>query len=357
VTFISPGKVFAHSDRLWAWKSGNKPAPVTVEWDLSNRCSLGCSWCHFAHTHTRGPLAGKSVLPMAYESGGDLADLGLVSTALKDMAAAGVLGVVWSGGGEPTLHPYWQTIVAVAASHRLHQGMYTHGGHVDDVGAPLLAKMFDWVVVSLDAADGATYAAEKGVKPEAFERACKGIERIAAVEGRTATLGVSFLLHAGNWSDAASMREVAFGLGADYVTFRPTIQTTADRPSEVEITPRWVTEALPTLRWLAEDSRVELAVDRFEAYRDWAGHGYATCHGVKVNATITPDGRIWLCPQRRGIAGSCVGDLRVEPFAEIWAKHPGSYAVDDGCRVMCRLHQVNQKLAPVFATYQHEAFV
>ena len=59
-TFITPAKAFAHLDRLQAWQHGETPAPVTVEWDLSNACSLSCQSCHMAYTHTAGPYASSA---------------------------------------------------------------------------------------------------------------------------------------------------------------------------------------------------------------------------------------------------------------------------------------------------------
>ena len=80
MSYIDPRvKVLAHCDRLGEWQAGLKPAPVTVEWYLSNRCVLGCQDCHFAHTHSRGPWVARSrALPMAFAGTGDLADVALV---------------------------------------------------------------------------------------------------------------------------------------------------------------------------------------------------------------------------------------------------------------------------------------
>ena len=42
MTYINPkAKVLSHLDRLAGWQQGDKPAPVTLEWDLSNRCPYG----------------------------------------------------------------------------------------------------------------------------------------------------------------------------------------------------------------------------------------------------------------------------------------------------------------------------
>jgi MoaA/NifB/PqqE/SkfB family radical SAM enzyme len=353
MSFITPHKAFAHLDRLAGWQNGETPAPVTVEWDLSSRCYLGCQSCHFAHTHTKGPWTRKDRrLPMAFDGVGDLADTGLVTRALSEMAAAGVQGVVWSGGGEPTTHPAWPEIVAHAASCGLQQGMYTAGGLLRPETAPSLARTASWVVVSLDAHKRVIYQSEKGI--DGFESACRGVRMLAEADG---TVGVSFLIHVQNWMWIPEMVALGRDLGASYVTFRPTIETDPNQPGMCTVDRSWITDAMPLLTVWAQEPDVECNPDRFAAYRDWSGRSYATCHGIKLNATVTPDGRVWVCPQRRGIAGSEIGDLRLESFAELWARHPRQWTDFSGCRVMCRLHLVNQTLEPVMADYQHEAFV
>lgn len=354
MTYITPDKVFAHMDRLVDWQHGKKPSPVTVEWDLTNVCSLGCQACHFAHTHLRGPHTGAE-RPEGYTDTGAFADPDLVRRGLTEMAWAGVKGVVWSGGGEPTLHPDHLAIFAHAARQGLRQGMYTLGGHFTEESAVRVASTLDWVVVSLDAAGAETYARDKKVIPERFHAACRGIRWLAQA-GR-ATVGVSFMLSDGNWRQAHAMLALAREHGATYSTFRPLIETDAQDPQVVTASREWVTDAMETLEELATEPDVECTPERFAAYRDWLGHDYDTCYGIRLNCTVTPDGRVWVCPQRRGIAGSEVGDLRTESFAALWERHPGAWTDFSGCRAMCRLHQTNQTLARVYALRPHEAFV
>lgn len=361
MTFIDPrSKVLRHLDRVVGWQEGEKPAPVSVEWDLSNRCVLGCQDCHFAHTHSRGPWTTRERrLPMAYARPGDLADLALVERVVGELAAAGVQSVIWSGGGEPTTHPRWLDALRLAHAAGLEQGMYTLGGLFTEETAREAAGLLSWVVVSLDAADPQTYAREKGVAADRFHAACNGVRWLAAP--RLAAVGVSFLLHRENWVQASglSMRRLAAALGATYVTFRPAIRTAPDQPSVCTDDRGWVTEFLAHAsdRELKSVQAVEFDPARFAQYRDWAGHGYDRCLGIRLNTTITPDGRVWVCPQRRGVAGSGLGDLRSESFASIWARHPGHYQVDEGCRVACRLHPVNAQLAALETPRLHEAFI
>lgn len=354
--YITPDKVFAHLDRLQGWREGDTPAPVTIEWDLMNRCDLGCGGCHMAFTHVRGPLAGKQHGPEGSTSTGDIADEGMVKRALAEAAAAGVNGIVWTGGGEPTLHFNFEGITGRAALLGLAQGMYTHGGHIDMRRAEHIKECFTWVVVSLDRADAESYRAYKGGGPHGFERACQGIKNLVAADG-PCTVGVSFLLDAETWRDAWRGLKLADSLGATYTTFRPMIDFNQADPALPVGDRSWITEALPALRELAHTEGVVLDVDRFLEYRDYTGRSYRVCRGIRLNTTITPDGRVWLCPNRRGFPGSELGDLTKESFASIWSRHPGQWTDFRQCRVMCRLHLVNQRLDAIEAPMTHTEFV
>lgn len=359
MTYIDPhGKAVSREalSRVWQWQDGSPAAPMTIEIDLSNRCDLGCQGCHFAYTHTRGPWASTKgrALPMAHDAAGDMADPAIVRQLLTEAAAMGVRGIVWSGGGEPTLHPDWPDLVRHAHDVGLEQGIYTHGGRIAADTAELARSLLAWVVVSLDAADEHAYAAYKRVSTARFHAACNGVRHLV---GGSAVVGVSFLLSDDNWVQAAKMLTLARTLGATYTTFRPLIETSPAEPARIAADRTWVSWCEPLLRELAKEQDVELDVSRFLAYRDWQGHGYAQCHGPTLSTTVTPDGRVWICPNRREFAGSCIGDLRVESFPALWARHAGAWTVDRDCRAMCRLHPVNATLNAVLAPRQHEAFI
>lgn len=309
-----------------------------------------------AYTHTRGPLAGAHDGPPGSTPTGDIADPAMVLRALGEAAAAGVQGIVWTGGGEPTLHPHFEAIVTEAARLGLKQGMYTHGGHIDAARGALIKRLFSWVVISLDRADAESYRAYKGGGPRGFEKACAGVKNLTAAPG-PCTVGASFLLDADTWQDAWRGLKLADSLGVDYTTFRPMIAFEQDDPARTNADRGWVTQAEPVLRELARTPGVICDVDRFLEYRDWQGRAYQTCYGVRMNTTITPDGRVWLCVNRRGFPESSLGDLTKQSFGEIWSSHPGEWRDFRQCRVMCRLHLVNERLAAIETPMAHAEFV
>ncbi len=356
MTFIDPQqKLFAHLDRLAALQAGRVAAPINVEIDLSNRCSLGCEWCHFAYTHVRGPLKGKQRKPEGWIPGGDLMDTALAVDLLRQLAEIGGISVTWTGGGEPTLHPDFDLIVSAGADLGVQQAIYTHGGHITEERAALLKRALTFVYVSLDAADPDSYRLAKGV--DRFAAACDGIRRLVAAEG-PATVGVGYLVTERNWGQSGEAVRLVKELGADYVQFRPTVRYDQDEPDQVDEDTGWIVEALEMLEALAEyfPELVVVDTDRFRMYQGWQGHGYPTCWWSGLQSVVTPNGKMWTCVNKREHPAALVGDLSQESFQAIWSRRPLA-RVDEHCRVMCRGHLANLALDGIMAPRDHPAFV
>lgn len=336
-------------DRLSAIRMGARPAPVNVEIDLSNRCSLGCEWCHFGYAHTRGPLAGKMEKPEGAVPGGDLMETGLALRIVRELEDFGVRSVTWTGGGEPTLHPDFDRIVSTT---RIEQGLYTHGGHIDERRAEILKAWMEWVYVSLDCADPVSYRRMKAA--DRFEAACQGVRNLVAAEGR-ATIGVGFLLTRDSWREGPKMLELGRTLGADYIQFRPTILYSQASPAEAIEDRSWLSDCVDWLDTVLSEPDVDADPERFRQYRDWRGHGYDACYWTTVQTCITPNGKVWACVNRREHAEAEWGDLTRESFADVWARS-GPWTDFRRCRIMCRGHLPNQTLQHVMGAVEHANF-
>lgn len=332
--YINPrAKLLQHVDRLAELKAGQVPPPVNLEIDLSNRCNLGCRWCHFAHTHSKGPHSNGGKV-------GDLIDTELVIALLHEAKSYGVRSVTWSGGGEPTLHPDFDQIVQACP---LPQGLYTNGTRISATRADLLKERLEWVYVSLDAESPGAFLHDKD-SPQ-FTAVCDGIRRLARADGK-ATLGVGFLLGVTNWPDAWPMAALAEDLGADYSQFRPAISGSTS----------WIPMALCLLREFELEPDILFDATRFDKYERWQGHGYNTCYWSALQAVVTPDGRVWACCNKRGFDGAELGDLNQESFADIWARRP-LQQVNDSCRMMCRGHIPNLALQKIMEPMPHGEFI
>jgi MoaA/NifB/PqqE/SkfB family radical SAM enzyme len=351
--FIDPArKLFAHMDRLTVLQAGGMPVPVNVEIDLSNRCSLGCEWCHFAYTHTRGPLKGKRAKPVGAVAGGDLMDTELAFDIVDQLIDAGVCSITWTGGGEPTLHPDFDDIVEHGAG-RIAQGIYTHGGHIDDNRAALLKEHFTFVYVSLDAADAESYKRDKGV--DRFGKVCENIGRLVAADG-DAAVGVGYLVTPGNWRKVWAAASLAHDLAVDYIQFRPTIMYDQANPDGLAEDTVWIDRVLEDLSQLSHFGHVIVDLDRFRLYKNWHGHDYHTCFWSGLQTVVTPNGKMWTCVNKREHPGAEIGDLSQERFAVAWSRNRLAQVAAD-CRVMCRGHLPNVTLNQIMAPQAHAEFI
>lgn len=344
-TYIDPaGKLFGHLDRLSMIQRGTVAPPVNVEVDLSFRCELGCESCCFGYTHTRGPLAGEKEKPLAAVSGGDLMSRGVWQKMIQELSRYGVRSVVWTGGGEPTLHPDFDEIVEKTSWSNVDQGIYTHGGHINADRAAIMRRGMEWCYISMDCVDRESYRAYKRV--DGFERACNGVRNLAAASGK-ATIGVGFLLMKDNWRDGPKMIELARSLGAHYVQFRPMVLYEQQRPGILCEDTEWMGELIEWVGSLNEPF-VEADVDRFTDYAYWTGHHYDTCWWSALSTVITPNGKVWECVNKREHAVAEIGDITTESFAAIWERHRPC-KVDAQCRINCRGHVANRALSRLMA--------
>lgn len=356
MSYINPAaKLFQHMDRLAALQRGEQIVPVNVELFLSNRCSHGCVWCHYAHTHTKGPLAGKVARPPGAVSSGDLMEWILAKRILKELAQAGVLSVTFSGGGEPTLHRQFDEIAEYAYSVGLELGLYSHGGHIDDERAETIKQLFKWAFVSLDECTAEAFKASKGVNR--YDAVIAGIKRLVAAKGK-ADIGVGFLIHQDNWRDIHDCVRLGKELGVDYVQFRPTILYDQAQPDKlIETDTAWIHHAIGRLNAYKGNAFVEADTERFERYANWQGHGYDTCYWSALQTAISPNGCMWRCTNKTEHPDALLGDLSTESFGAIWARSGGACQVDGTCRVMCIGHQKNLTLTPLMQEMPHANFI
>lgn len=80
---------------LWSWDKLKNPTPGMVELDLTNFCNANCSWCCSWREHK------KERCTMSWHT--FLSEI--------DLAIQNKYGVVFTGGGEPTLHPDFEQMV------------------------------------------------------------------------------------------------------------------------------------------------------------------------------------------------------------------------------------------------------
>ncbi|QQS47252.1 MAG: radical SAM protein [Acidobacteriota bacterium] len=204
---FNPLKILHHIDRLRALAGGKDTAPVTVEIDPVAFCNHDCSWCVDPVHHPA---------QMSTETFRSLID----ELATFEAGGFRVEGIVFKGGGEPTLHPQFGTLVDYTAGKGLAVGVVTNGSRLDR-WAGVLAERAAYVRVSID---GPTPESHYRIhRSNDFETILKGVESLVRSQGqdRHPIIGFSFAMDIHTVDLAGEAIRLGERCNVNYVLLRP----------------------------------------------------------------------------------------------------------------------------------------
>jgi uncharacterized Fe-S cluster-containing radical SAM superfamily protein len=205
---FNPLKIWHHAGRLQALAAGEDVAPVTVEVDPVAYCNHHCFWC-----------VDPSHKPVT-------ASRGFLWQLLEELSAFsvngfGVEGIVFKGGGEPTLHPDFAELLEEAWVLGFEVGVVTNGSRLlEPELAKGLAKRASYVRVSIDGPTPETHHRIHGSQD--FDDIVAGVEKLVSLRRtRHPIIGLSFAMD--HVLLPVIPEAIALGdrLGVDYVLIRP----------------------------------------------------------------------------------------------------------------------------------------
>jgi hypothetical protein len=118
-------KLLKHMDRLQVIQHGGRPQPIMVHMSPCNPCNLTCSFCCFAN-----------------RAMGEMLTLDQMKSALDQFRDLGAVGLEFTGGGEPTLHPKFDEIVQYAHDIGFKIGVCTNGSKIKKIKT---WHLFSWI--------------------------------------------------------------------------------------------------------------------------------------------------------------------------------------------------------------------
>lgn len=263
-------KIWHHADRLQALANDSDIAPVTVEIDPVAYCNHHCSWC--VDPSHRPVVASRDFLWQLLDE-----------LAAFSIGGFKVRGIVFKGGGEPTLHPDFPALVERARALGFEIGVVTNGSRLLASGiADALAQHASYVRVSVDGPTPETHQRIHGSHD--FETVIAGIQRLIQLRAaRYPIVGLSYALDYAMLSLIPDSISLGERLGVDYVLIRPPFFEEVGRPSTM--TPAQAAELRHSLLTAARAFTGSMDV----LVGDWVGD--AEREGDKKKIEATPMGR------------------------------------------------------------------
>lgn len=263
--------------------------PLSVELTLTNRCNLACEWCSDHDLRER--------------SMGDI-DFDILKQLFGDLARNGTRGVVIEGGGEPTLYDRFNEVVDCARQLGLRLGLITNGLKV-----PYIDKVdcFDWIRISLDAANQAQFAKLKG--RDEFDTVIQNIQKISEQKETCGNvLGIGYVLTNQNIEDLENLIIKLKKINVSYIQIRPVIDHPDMRPDA------------RSYHYLQKHSTSEFTVLTHNMEENVVrGNMGLPCRTHSLSTVIAADGDVFICGRLNKYDWlKAIGNLYEKSFHDIW---------------------------------------
>jgi len=306
----SDSKILRDLKRLQAIRDGKTFPPKQVEIVLSDLCNQDCWFCMYRQS---------GMLP-AEKFGGNPArflDTTDVKKLLHEIVEMGVRAVLFSGGGEPTVHPQHLTIFKEALDLGLACGLITNGTLLRG-GWENVLPYFTWIRVSLDAGTEATYAATRKVSGHMFKRVLANLANLRyEIDQRNTNcyLGVGFVVTPENYQECAWAARHVHQEGAHSIRFNPVrtpLGTDAyDGILESVLASLHRAKTLPGLP-------IGFVLEQFTSrLEDLEGPpDYPVCHYQKLAPFVGADGKVYRCCHTSYSNRGYLGEL--QSFEALW---------------------------------------
>jgi MoaA/NifB/PqqE/SkfB family radical SAM enzyme len=291
--------------------------PVSINLDLTSSCNFACPHC-----------VDSTII-----NTGAALEFNTVKETLDTLTERGLLSVILLGGGEPTLHKDFTTIVRYIKSKGLQLGIVTNGSRLAQVAHVAdLFKKEDWLRISLDAGTEETFV--KSHKPKIPVTLQQILVNAKAIKQRNPliTLGYSFVivwegLYIGdqqlfqNIDEMPEAAKLAAEHSFDYISFKPCLirlqnthkESLLDTPDE-EMEKHIREKIESTLLKARSSAGDRLKVLTSVNLRALLNNELASlkkqpqrCHMQFFSAVVTPTG-IFHCPAFRGVEKAHIAD-------------------------------------------------
>ena len=317
-------KCLAQADKIRMILAGKIPPPSVLNLDLTNKCNFKCKHCYVEDI-----ISNRIEMPAK-----------VAIKIIRGAAAAGVKSILFTGGGEPTLHPSFINCVEEANIFKMSIGLTTNGSNLNQFGIWSILPYFKYIRISVDAGTKETYTKIHGTSEDMFGRVLEQASRI--IDTKSCTVGMAFLVTPHNYTELREALKLAEDVGFDYLSIRPTVF------GELLTTKQLAQTAIISNNLKSETVKIYPITARFKSLITKESY---PCVSTPLVSVVTADAKLNLCCQYRGNPKYQWGDLTKNSFQELWGnkEHQELIASADSSKCpVCRMISYNEIIEDVF---------
>lgn len=357
-------KILAHLPIIRELREGRQPAPIYVQFVISDLCNQDCHFCAYRSEGYESNQLFKVISSNGKVDNNPnrMIERNKVVNILDDLQLMGTKAVLFTGGGEPTVHPHFKEIIRYSHQLGLEFALTTNGTRLDAESIELLTAA-KWVRVSLDAGEGETYAKTRKSTRDTFARVLKNISSLCDRRqqvGSGVLVGVGFVVTKENWQEVVLAARMARASGAG--SFRISAAFTTERG---EYFNGWGDAAVELCQEAERLSNETFTVSNMLGARiadlQQGAPDYKTCHYMHIVTYIGADLNVYRCCDTAYNERGLIGSLAHQSFRELWesqSKRENFTSFDARGCAWCQFNPRNRSIESIVnPKIVHENFV
>lgn len=319
-------KIFYHPEQIVAYKKRQRPFPVTIEIDLTNKCNHKCSFCFYAEHISND----RSTL-----------DINVLQQTIAKASKIGTKGISFTGGGEPMLHPDFAKISKFTKSQGIDCGLITNGSLIEKYQEVLIDN-FTWIRISLAGGDEEAYYKVQGVRQ--FGKIISNIQSLSELKkakNSNLNIGIRVLVTPQNINSLRHLAHLLKETEINYIQFAPDMFTSDDGLFWNQASTKDIFNEVETI--LAH-TRIMLLTAGYLQHQNNLAY-CQDCYAHYFQIAITAEGNVLYCKNSRGESEFIIGNINQATIEQIWDSQKNksleSYIKPSNCGLLCKCMQLN----------------
>ncbi len=216
-------KIFGFQKKLESFRNGDITSPICVRIKPTNRCNHDCWWCIYAQDFRKGNPQGCYHLKTQMHNDISLQDempTEKLLDLIKELSGMGVRSIIFTGGGEPLLHPGIVPAMDSVIRAGMRLSIITNGQLLNESRAEILHKA-DWVRISMDYINEDQAKQSRGISGAAFNQIFVNLKDFCQSKPASCDCAVNFIVTQENAGDLMQIAAILRECGINNIRFSP----------------------------------------------------------------------------------------------------------------------------------------
>lgn len=332
-------KLIYHIDRLSQYLKEGDCFPLYMEISPSGICNHRCIFCAYDFIgYPKRRLQTHRFLRF-----------------IDEIASCGVKSLLYSGEGEPFLHPDIDKFIIYSKQKGIDVGVYTNGQFLNEELVKRILTFLTFIRFSFNGGTKENYIQIHQVAPEVFEKVVNNIERVVEIKRKeklNLDVGVQYVLLPENITYLISGIKMLKETGIDYFVIKPFVQQSPLQSYQLkeQFDLEDIEDTLKESESFSDENFKVIA--RRESFKNYGKRDYRYCYGTTFISVLNSGGDIASCLPYWDKKEFILGNIYEHTFREIWngkKRKEIKYHLENEldikmCPPNCRPHAINEFL-------------